>query len=77
MKIKITGLFKKEEKLILKAAFKARRPLSVKEISKRSTISWVTADKYAKELVKRNWLVTVDVGKRKRYEFNYDRIGDW
>lgn len=67
--------FTSQEKVLLKTAFVNRRPLSLLELANESNMSWTTAKKYVKNLVKRKWLVMEKTGSRKRFEFNYDRLG--
>lgn len=66
--------FGKFETLILQITYKARRPMSIREISKKADLSWVTCRKYATDLIDRKWLLWDNGGKRKKIVFNFKRL---
>ncbi|MCX6817664.1 MAG: winged helix-turn-helix domain-containing protein [Candidatus Aenigmarchaeota archaeon] len=47
----------KNERIILALLYKERRPMSIREISKRTGISWITVKKYLKTLQSKGVLV--------------------
>jgi len=51
--------FNKHEKAILKVIYDSRRAMTIREIAKKSSISWVTAKKYLKRLKDRGYLIEV------------------
>lgn len=76
MKVRVkVGHFSQGEKRVLVTVTREQRPMSLREIAEKSDMSWVTARKYVKRLVKRKWFVTVKRGKRKYFNFNYERLG--
>ena len=66
--------FGKFETLILQVTYKARRPMSIREMAKKADLSWVTCRKYAKDLIDRKWLLWDKSGKRKKVVFNFKRL---
>ena len=48
--------FNRQEKAILKVLYEERRWLSIKELAEEAHMSWVTANKHLKNLVKKNWV---------------------
>ena len=56
------------EAAIFMSTKRARRPLSIREISKRTKMHWLTASKHIKELERRGRIKPVMKGKRKKYE---------
>jgi len=48
--------FNRQEKAILKILYEERRGMSIKELSEKSHMSWVTAKKYIDRLIKKDWI---------------------
>jgi predicted transcriptional regulator len=63
----------KYEKWMLKAMYQEHRPMSVREISQKAHISWITADKYIPELLKKGIIKKYTNKKRDYFEFDYEK----
>jgi predicted transcriptional regulator len=64
------------EKVILKEMHNSYRPMSIREISKESNISWITAKKYILTLLSKDFIKLIKIKERDYYKFNYDLLND-
>ena len=63
--------FNRYESGIIRALYRKRRPMSLREISKVADSSWVTTRKYTNRLVKRN-IAVLRTGKLKRPKISFN-----
>lgn len=56
------------EAAIFMSTKRARQPLSIREIAKRTKMHWLTASKHIKELEKRGKIKSVEKGKRRKWK---------
>jgi predicted transcriptional regulator len=54
--------------------YQEHRPMSIREISKKSDISWITVKKYIPKLLGKGIIQKIVDRKRKYYKFNYDKV---
>ena len=63
--------FNRQERMILKVVFEEQRGMSVREIAKKSQMSWITAKKYIDNFIRKQWLSE----KGNKIRFNYSLLG--
>jgi predicted ArsR family transcriptional regulator len=63
--------FNKHEREILRTLYSERRPMSLRELSDKADVSWVTAKKYTDNLNEKG-IITFDNAKNKKVKFNFN-----
>lgn len=61
--------FNRQEKAILKTLFDERRPMSLKELSEKSDMSWITTKKYVKSLENHDIVLNKKENKKSNERF--------
>ena len=75
--VKEKQYFNKNERAIMALLFKERRPLSIREISEKTGLSWVTVKKWEKELENKGFLVKGQATQvREKKELNYEKVSN-
>ncbi len=64
----------KIEKLILKAMYQEHRPMSIREIADKASVSWITVRKHLKSLLVKQYVKMILDRKRKYFIFNYSKV---
>lgn len=64
--------FNRQEREIIRTLYSERRPMSLRELAKDSSMSWITAHKYTEKLNKRGLVNFVSDNKQKKIRFRFD-----